>query len=510
MSNPTHRPATLGELRASGYEFLPVKDEMRKNLIRKLRAKEPLFPGIIGFDDTVIPQLVNAILARHDILLLGLRGQAKTRLARLLPALLDEWVPIVAGSEINDHPYAPISRRSVELVEEMGDATPIEWIERYERYSEKLATPDVTIADLIGDIDPIKAANQRLTYAHEGAIHFGLIPRTNRGIFVINELPDLQPRIQVGLFNIMEEKDIQIRGFNIRIPLDVAIIFTANPEDYTNRGSIITPLKDRIDSQILTHYPRSLEEGMAITRQEAWTVRETDGTLIMPQYVEEIVEMIAAQARLSEFVDQQSGVSARMTIATMEALISNAERRAITNGDDVVVPRIIDLQYSLPGITGKVELVFEGEQEGPGKVARLLVGKGVREVFARYFPNPLERPRRKGDRGGETAPADPFAPILTWFGGGNAVVISDAMAFDEYREALGAVPGLEELARSGMKIDGKNRYELATAMEFVLDGLHQNSKIAREESTSGVSYSDMLGSIFTGSRPRFDDEEEEY
>jgi magnesium chelatase subunit I len=491
----TTRPATLGALKESGYTIEPVKDEMRRNLIRKLRDRETLFPGIIGFDETVVPQLVNAVLARHDILLLGLRGQAKTRIARMLPELLDELAPIVRGSEVNDNPFAPVSRFARDLIREAGDDTPIEWIHRSDRFGEKLATPDVTIADLIGDIDPIKAANQRLTFSHESAIHFGIVPRTNRGIFVLNELPDLQPRIQVGLFNIMQERDIQIRGFNVRIPLDIVMVFTANPQDYTNRGSIITPLKDRIDSQILTHYPRTLEHGMEITRNESWTVRETDGTLIMPEYIEQIVEMAAVQARKSEFVDQQSGVSARMTITTMEALVSNAERRAIMTGESVVVPRIIDLQQALSGITGKVELVFEGEQEGPLKVARALLGRAVREVFAMYFPNPLDRPRRSQDK---AAPTDPYAPVLKWFAEGHLIELEDQMPFDAYYRELARVPTLAELTARHLKIDPANTYAMATAMEFVLDGLHQNSKIAKDEVEAHVSYKDMIGAIFTG------------
>ncbi|MBC8144101.1 MAG: sigma 54-interacting transcriptional regulator [bacterium] len=488
------RPATFGLLKQSGYEILPVKDEMRKNIIRKLRERETLFPGVIGFDETVVPQLVNAVLARHDILLLGLRGQAKTRIARLLPELLDEYVPIVRGSEVNDNPFAPVSRFARDILQEAGDDAPIEWIHRSERYGEKLATPDVTIADLIGDIDPIKAAHQRLSFSHEAAIHFGIVPRTNRGIFVLNELPDLQPRIQVGLFNIMQERDIQIRGFNVRIPLDVVIVFTANPQDYTNRGAIITPLKDRIDSQILTHYPKTLEFGMEITRNEAWTVRETDGTVIMPAYIEQIVEMVAIQARKSEFVDQQSGVSARMTITTMEALVSNAERRAIVAGEGVVVPRIIDLQHALSGVTGKVELVFEGEQEGPTKVARALVGKAIREVFAMYFPNPLERPRR----GQEKTAVDPYAPVLKWFSQGNVIELEDKMPFEVYYRELAKVPALAELTARHLKVDASNTYEMATAMEFVLDGLHQNSKIAKDEVEMNVSYRDMIGAMFSG------------
>jgi magnesium chelatase subunit I len=501
----TTRAATLGALKESGYRIEPVKDEMRRNLIGKLRNREKLFAGIVGFDETVIPQLVNAVLARHDILLLGLRGQAKTRIARMLPELLDEFVPIVRGSEVNDDPFAPVSRYARDLIREAEDETPIEWIHRSDRYGEKLATPDVTIADLIGDIDPIKAANQRLTFSHESAIHFGIVPRTNRGIFVLNELPDLQPRIQVGLFNIMQERDIQIRGFNVRIPLDVMMVFTANPQDYTNRGAIITPLKDRIDSQILTHYPRTLEHGMEITRNESWTVREADGTLIMPVYIEQIVEMAAVQARKSEFVDQQSGVSARMTITTMEALVSNAERRAIVAGESVVVPRIIDLQFALSGVTGKVELVFEGEQEGPLKVARALIGKAVREVFAMYFPNPLERPRRGADK---AAQPDPYAPMLKWFGEGNMIDLEDGMPFEAYFGELSRVPTLAQVTAQHLKVDPANNYEMATAMEFVLDGLHQNSKIAKEEVDGMVSYRDMIGAIFTGrSRGGYEEEE---
>src|SRR5581483_4177970 len=339
-------PATLGELRAIGYSVLPVKEELRRNLIEKLRRKEPIFPGIIGYEDTVIPQIVNAVLAKHDIILLGLRGQAKTRIARALIELLDEWVPIVKGSEINDDPFRPISYAAVQTVREMGDATPLEWVHRSERYGEKLATPDVTIADIIGDIDPLKAAHQRLHYSHEGAIHFGIVPRTNRGIFTINELPDLQPRIQVGLFNLLEERDIQIRGFNIRIPLDVMMVFTANPEDYTNRGNIVTPLKDRIASQILTHYPLTMEHAIAITEQEAWTGRGSqrfgEEGIVIPHYFKEIIEQIAFEARKSEFIDQKSGVSARLSTSAMEALISNAERRSIVNDDEIILPRMTD------------------------------------------------------------------------------------------------------------------------------------------------------------------------
>ena len=361
--------STRGELKSAGYRVLDVKEEIRTNLIKKLSNKEQLFPGIIGFDDTVIPSVVNSLLGRHDIMLLGLRGQAKSRIVRLLPSLLDEYIPVVAGCEINDNPFSPVCKRCHDLSVEMGDGLEIDWIEREARLGEKLATPDVTMADLIGDIDPIKAATKKLHYSHEGAIHFGIIPRTNRGIFAINELPDLQPRIQVGLFNIMQEKDIQIRGFNVRIPLDILIVFTANPEDYTNRGNIITPLKDRIDSQIFTHYPRTIEEAIRITEQEARV--ERDGKQVeIPHYFREIIEQVAFEARKSEFVDQKSGVSARLTIAAIENLVSNAERRAFSTGDPCIAPRISDLPHVLPGMTGKIELVFEGEQEGPVRVGR--------------------------------------------------------------------------------------------------------------------------------------------
>ncbi|MEN3026475.1 MAG: magnesium chelatase [Chlorobiota bacterium] len=489
---PTAR--TLGELKRSGYRVVPVKEEMRRNLIEKLRRRERLFPGIIGFDDTVIPQLVNAILAKHDFILLGLRGQAKTRIARMLVNLLDEYIPTVAGSEVNDNPFAPISKYAVDLIAELGDETPIEWIHRSERYGEKLATPDVTIADLIGDIDPIKAATQRLHYSHEGIIHFGIIPRTNRGIFVINELPDLQPRIQVGLFNILQERDIQIRGFKVRLPLDICMVFTANPEDYTRRGTIITPLKDRIQSQILTHYPRTLEDAIAITEQEAWIERTPDMHVVLPLYMKQVVETIAFVARSSEFVDQSSGVSARLSISTMEALISNAERRAILNSEPVIAPRIVDLQRALTGITGKVELVFEGEQEGPVKVAKALIGRAVRETFKLYFPDPLARPRR---REGSPAPEpSPYTELLRWFEAGNTVVIDDVMPTDRFVQELDRVPTLRELAVHYLKVDERNPYELGTAMEFILDALHQHSKLAKEEVDSSATYKDMLGTLF--------------
>jgi magnesium chelatase subunit I len=499
------RPSTLGELKRSGYKVLPVKEEIRKNLIQKIQNNEQLFPGIIGYEKTVVPALINAILAKHDIILLGLRGQAKSRMVRQIPSLLDEYVPIIKGSEINDNPFAPVSKFGVDRVAERGDETEIEWVQRDARFSEKLATPDVTIADLIGDIDPIKAATQRLHYSHEGAIHFGLIPRSNRGIFAINELPDLQPRIQVGLFNILEEKDIQIRGFNIRIPLDVMIIFTANPEDYTNRGNIITPLKDRIDSQILTHYPHSLDDAIAITEQEAW-VRRNGMEARVPHYFKEIIEHIAFEARASEFVDQKSGVSARLTIAAMENLVSNAERRAILLNEKCIVPRICDLPHVLPGLTGKIELVFEGEQEGSIKVSKALIGKAVRAVFKKYFPDPLMK-RQKGQ---QQALEDPeYGKIVGWFESGNSLEVADEMPLAAYFTELDRVKGLRELTRRHMKIEESNKVELASAMEFVLDGLHQNSKIAKDEVEHVTTYKDMVGSIFTGRGSSGDFEMEE-
>lgn len=521
--NASDMPKTLGGLKQTGYKVLTVKDEIRKNLVEKLRNREEIFPGIIGYEKSVIPQVVNAILAKHDIIFLGLRGQAKTKMARMLVDLLDEFIPIVKGSEINDNPFNPISKFAVDAVNEHGDETEIEWLGRDMRFAEKLATPDVTIADLIGDIDPIKAATQRLNYSHEGAIHFGIVPRTNRGIFTINELPDLQPRIQVGLLNIMQERDIQIRGFNIRFPLDVFIVYTANPEDYTNRGNIITPLKDRIDSQILTHYPRSVEDGIKITQSQSWIKRHHDKEVVIPYYMKEIIETAAHEARSSEFVEQKSGVSARMTISSMENLVSNAERRSILNGENIIFPRITDLNAILPGMTGKIELVFEGEQEGPVKVSKALIGRSVREVFRKYFPDPLVKKTKRhlpqGTGGEQNQPAsDPYADIVKWFEGGNYIELSDEMSFREYFETLKKVGGLEKTVRNYIKTV-ENEYELASMMEFMLDGLHNNSKIAKDEMEDGssVSYKDMVGAMLfnskatqKGSRSSYDYESEEW
>jgi magnesium chelatase subunit I len=497
------RPSTIAELRASKYKVLSVKAELRKNLIVKLQNKEQLFPGIIGYEETVIPQVVNAILAQHDIILLGLRGQAKSRLLRELTTLLDEFIPSIKNCEINDNPFHPVCKNCVDTVAENGDNVEIEWLTREERFNEKLATPDVTIADLIGDIDPIKAATKKLHFAHEGAIHYGIIPRTNRGIFAINELPDLQPRIQVGLFNIMEEKFVQIRGFSVRIPLDVMLVFTANPEDYTNRGNIITPLKDRIDSQILTHYPLTLEDGIAITEQESLSHRDGKEILI-PYFFKEIIETIAFEARKSEYVDQKSGVSARLTISAMENLISNAERRAILTNEKKIVPRVCDLQRVLPSMTGKMELVFEGEQEGSLKVSKAMIGKAVREVFKFYFPDPTIR---KTERGNEqrTETRSPsrkteFDAIVQWFESGNRLELSDEMNGEDYFATLNHVPTLHDVAKKFMKMNERDVEILSSTMEFVLDGLHQFSKIARDEVENKISYKDMVSSIFVPGR----------
>jgi len=489
---------TVADLKASGAGVVSVKEEMRRNLIRRLKEGKPLFPGIIGYERTVVPAIQNALLARHDFILLGLRGQGKSRILRALVDLLDERIPVVPGCEINDHPLAPMCKRCRRTV---TDQTEIGWMAREDRYREKLATPDVTMADLIGDIDPIKAANERRSLSDEEVIHYGILPRTHRGIFAINELPDLQTRIQVGLLNIMEERDVQIRGFPIRLSLDVCIVYTANPEDYTNRGSIITPLKDRIDSQILTHYPSSIDDAMAITAQEAWTKRPGVAEVRVPRLVAEIVEEIGFQARKSEFVDQNSGVSARMSISAMENIVSNCERRALRAGEGKAVVRICDLYAAVPAIAGKIELVYEGEREGVVAVARRILGQAVQGAFKRAFPDAVvSKPvRQKGARGGASgskdAPLDETAykPVLDWFAKGNRVEITDAMSAPDYARALEQIPGLKAIAEGNLKPPPE---ELPLAMEFVLEGLHQNSLIAREDLDAAVSYKDMLKTMF--------------
>ncbi|MEL7834804.1 sigma 54-interacting transcriptional regulator [Fodinibius sp. Rm-B-1B1-1] len=484
---------TLGELRASDWQSKSVKEEVRQNLIKKIKADEPIFSNILGYDNSVIPQLQNALLSKHDIILLGLRGQAKTKILRQLTVLLDEYMPIVRGSEINDDPFNPISKYARELVDEKGDDTPIEWIHRSERYGEKLATPDTAVADLIGDIDPIKAAAEKLTLANENVINFGLVPRTNRGIFAINELPDLQPRIQVALLNIMQERDIQIRGFNVRIPLDVLMVFSANPEDYTNRGSIITPLKDRIDSQILTHYPKELDTGMKITDQEAWISRDSAIEVTVPSIIKELLEQVAFVARESEYIDQKSGVSTRMTITAMEQLVSAAERRALTNGEENTTVRITDVFHILPALTGKLELVYEGEQEGALNVAKHIIGKAIKKTFAQYFPDPAEQKKSEENM---------YQPVLDWFADGNTLEIGDTISQDEYEQKLKSVEGLASLVDGNSLLDkSSNKFVL---MDFVIEALHQHSMVGKEDLDNVRSYSDMLGSML-GSIDDLDD-----
>ena len=496
----TSRPRTLGELKATGHRPRSVKDEMRANVIDRLRSGERLFPGIVGYERTVEPQIVNAILSRHDFILLGLRGQAKTRLLRSLSRFLDEWVPAIEGCPLNSDPLVPLTHHARARIEQCGDATPIAWIHRDTRYQEKLATPDVTIADLIGDIDPIKAATLKLDYTDERVIHYGIIPRTNRGIFAINELPDLQPRIQVGLLNILEEKDFQIRGFPVRMPLDVVMVFSANPEDYTNRGNIITPLRDRINSQIITHYPHSRDEGMDITAQESWTARDSGIEVVVPSFMRELVEEVAIQARRSEYVDQNSGVSARLPIALIENLVSNAERRALATGERRTVTRICDLQQAVSAVSGKVELVLEGEQEGALNVARALLGRGVKALFSQRFPDAY-KPRRTRGAAAQAADSEnassEYRPILEWFSSGNHVAVADDMPHAEYARHLAAVKGLPQLAAK--YLEPANGEEATVAMELLLEGLHQHSMLSRERMDGGkTAYKDMLKSMLSG------------
>ncbi len=482
------KPETIKALKVTAYRPQTVKQEMRRNLVGMIERGETLFPGIVGYEKTVLPQIENAMLSGHDFILLGLRGQAKTRILRQLVRFLDEWSPAIDGCELNDDPLNPICPACKRRVAAEGDALPIRWIHRDERYREKLATPDVTIADLIGDIDPIKAANKRLSYSDPEVMHYGIVPRTNRGIFAINELPDLQPRIQVGLLNILEEKDIQIRGFPIRLPLDIQIVFSANPEDYTNRGNIITPLRDRIASQIMTHYPYTLEDAMKVTEQEAWTKRGDGIEVLVPAYIRELVETVALQARKSSYVDQGSGVSVRMTISLMENLISNAERRAIRTGERRQAVRICDLQNGIASISGKVELVYEGEQEGAVAVAKHLLGKAVKEVFAKHFPDAYKAKDKN-----EGAPSE-YDPIFRFFAQGKRVEISDELTTREFHQRLSQVTGLEDLPKRYLGI--KDAMEIPTAMEFVLEALHQNSILAKERTdTSALAYTDMFSTM---------------
>ena len=481
---------TLGDLKKAGYHHRTVKQEIRDNLIRKLQSKENTFPGIIGYEDSVIPDTERAILSRHNILFLGLRGQAKTRMARQMVELMDEYIPYISGSEVNDDPAKPISKFAKDLVAEMGDNTPVSWLHRSERYGEKLATPDVSVADLIGDIDPIKAANLRLNFADERVIHFGIIPKSNRGIFVINEIPDLQARIQVSLFNILEEGDIQIRGFKLRMPLDILFIFTANPEDYTNRGSIVTPLKDRIESQILTHYPKSIEVALAITDQEADVLAEQKVKVKVSDLVKRLIEQVAIEARVSEFVDKKSGVSARLTIAAFENSVSAAERRAILNKEKETQVWISDLVGIVPSITGKIELVYEGEQEGPYQVAFNLLEKAFRSQFTHYFPNPEQLKKRKP---GEAKEENPFRPITSWFDKGNQLNLFFNTRDEEKVQQLYQVDGLHALIKKYFK--HANEKESALLMEFVLHGLAAYSMISKKIVEGKIEFKDLIGSM---------------
>ncbi|MEM9648796.1 MAG: magnesium chelatase [Bacteroidota bacterium] len=475
---------TLGQLRASGYEYKSIKDELRQNLLGKISRGESTFHGVWGYENSVIPELERAILSRHNINLLGLRGQAKTRLARLMVQLLDEWIPVVEGSEVHDDPLRPISRYAVELIKEKGDETPVAWLHRDERFYEKLATPDVTVADLIGDIDPIKAANLKLSYADDRVIHFGMIPRANRSIFVINELPDLQARIQVALFNILQEGDIQIRGFKLRLSLDLQFVFTANPEDYTNRGSIVTPLKDRIGSQILTHYPENLEVAKKITLQEAKLDERQSDTVHVPEVAMDVLEQISFEARKSEYVDAKSGVSARMSITAFENLLSTAERRIALSGERKTSVRLSDFTGVIPSITGKIELVYEGEQEGAGSVAETLISDAVKSLFPTCFPGIAKLERKDA----ETV----YDELIHWFFDGDGFDLLDEDDDDTYREKLDSIPPLNALVKEYQpSLSKEDSYFMK---ELLLWGLVAHKKLSKHRFVQGYQFKDLYGS----------------
>ncbi|HEY0067772.1 MAG TPA: magnesium chelatase [Flavisolibacter sp.] len=485
---------TIRELKEAGYQPKSIKEEIRQNLIKKLRSKENTFSGIVGYEDSVIPDVERALLSKHNILFLGLRGQAKTRMARQMTALLDEYIPVVAGSDINDDPLKPLSKFARDLISEKGDDTPIEWMHRSQRYGEKLATPDVSVADLIGDIDPIKAANLRLSFADERVIHYGIIPKSNRSIFVINELPDLQARIQVALFNILEEGDVQIRGFKLRLPLDILFVFTANPEDYTNRGSIVTPLKDRIESQILTHYPKTLEDALSITEQEADIEADQKEKVSVSDLVKRLIEQVAFEARSSEFVDKKSGVSARLTISAFENAVSAAERRAILHSEKSTQVWLSDLVGIIPSITGKIELVYEGEQEGPYQVAMNLLDRSIRSQFIQYFPNPETLKKRSRGKGETPEVVDnPYRSIINWFDKGNHVNLLFATSDREKINQLYQVDGLHALIKKSFSHAGEK--EAALLMEFVLHGLSAYSLISKKIMETSIEFKDLMGSM---------------
>jgi magnesium chelatase subunit I len=457
-------PSTLGQLKTLGYKSVSVKEELRNNLINKLQNGEKLFPGIVGYDETVVPQLINAILSKHNVILLGLRGQAKSRIIRQLADLLDEKLPIIAGSEINDDPFRPISAYGRRTIELHGDETKVDWIGRDARFVEKLATPDVTISDIIGDVDPIKAAKGGHLLSDELTIHYGLLPRANRGIFAINELPDLAGKIQVGLFNIMQEGDVQIKGYPVRLPLDIALIFSANPEDYTARGKIITPLKDRIGAEISTHYPAELQTAVAITRQEAWINRDSDPERVqVPDFIREVVEQIAFEARDDSRVDKQSGVSQRMPITVIESVVSNAERRALFTGEEAIIPRISDIYAAIPSMTGKMELEYEGEQIGASRIAKDLIKRAAGEIFEGYFVG------------------IDFTQTVQWFDQGNNLRLADTAAANECLQLLEAVPELIDSALIPFDFKRGDVARVVAACEFVLEGLYAENKISRSE-----------------------------
>ncbi|WP_298903308.1 sigma 54-interacting transcriptional regulator [uncultured Psychroserpens sp.] len=480
---------TLGELKKAGYKAKSIKDELRNNLIDKIKSNETVFDGVHGYENTVVPELERAILSRHNINLLGLRGQAKTRLARLMLNLLDEYIPYVDGSEINDDPFHPISRFAIELISEKGDNTPIAWLHRSDRFAEKLATPDVTVADIIGDVDPIKAANLKLSYADDRVIHYGMIPRANRCIFVINELPDLQARIQVALFNILQEGDIQIRGFKLRLPLDVQFVFTANPEDYTNRGSIVTPLKDRIGSQILTHYPMDIETARLITEQEAKLVESQKNAVMVPDLARDLLEQIVFEARESEYIDAKSGVSARLSITALENLLSTAERRALKAGDRTTMLRLSDFVGIIPSITGKVELVYEGEQEGAAMVAYNLIGEAVKRLFSEFFPK-IEKLKKEDE---ET----PYDTIVSWFfNQQDGFEILDDLRDKEYKALLDGISPLDDLlGQYQPKLRKEDSYFVK---EFVLWALVEFKLLSKYRFTEGIQFKDPYGSYIRG------------
>ena len=484
------QPKTIAELKQSGYKSKMIKHELRNNLIEALKSGKSVFENIHGYEDSVIPDIERAILSGHNINLLGLRGQAKTRIARSMVNLLAEWLPKIAGSAINDDPANPISHFAKQKIKELGDETPIDWVHRKDRFVEKLATPDVSVADLIGDIDPVKAFNLKLSYSDEQVIHFGIVPRSNRCIFVINELPDLQPRIQVSLFNILQEGDIQIRGFKLRLPLDIQFVFTANPEDYTNRGSIITPLKDRIGSQILTHYPKSIAIARTITKQEAKLSDNQKKMIGVPDLVIDLVEQIVVEARKSEYVDAKSGVSARLSISAFENLVSTAERRAILSGDKTTMVRISDFEGVIPAITGKVEMVYEGEQEGPYNVAQTLIGKAIRTLFDKYCP-PIEKSKKKGH---ETT--NLYKHITNWFEKGNDLEINSLSSNKNYMQALNKVDSLAAFFDDHLRDAPQSEKYLW--MEFILFGLAEHSKLSRNSINTGVQFKDLVGSMFEG------------